>query len=83
MGQAVITSKTSLGGLYKLYLMESVEAVNQRKLPPYVDAPNSNLSDFIVGPSSPVYGRKNAYPFVPVSIISKTNDKLRKQQGLA
>lgn len=82
-GQNVFSFKTTAGSAFKLYLMESVEAVNLRKLPPYVDAPNSNLSDFIVGDSSPVYGRGNAYPFVPVSIISKTNDKLRKQHGLA
>lgn len=82
-GQAVFSFKTSIGSAYKMYLMESVTPVNLRLLPPYVDAPNLNLSDFIVGGSSPVYGRQNAYPFVPVSIVSKTNDKLRKQQGLA
>lgn len=82
-GQAVFSFKTSLGSAYKLYLMESVTPVNLRLLPPYVDAPNDNLSDFVVGNSSPVYGRGNAYPFVPVSLISKTNDALRKQQGLA
>jgi hypothetical protein len=82
-GQAVFSFKTSIGSAYKLYLMESVTPVNLRFLPPYVDAPNSNLSDFVVGASSPVYGRQNAYPFVPVSLISKTNDKLRAQHGLA
>lgn len=82
-GQAVFSFKTTIGSAYKLYLMESVTPVNLRFLPPYADAPNLNLSNFVVGASSPVYGRKNAYPFVPVSLISKTNDKLRKQQGLA
>jgi len=82
-GQAVFSFKTTLGSAYKLYLMESVTPVNLRFLPPYSDAPNSNLSDFVVGDSSPVYGRKNSYPFVPVSLISKTNDKLRAQHGLA
>lgn len=82
-GQAVFSFKTSIGSAYKLYLMESVTPVNLRLLPPYADAPNLNLSNYIVGATSPVYGRQNAYPFVPVSLISKTNDKLRKQQGLA
>jgi hypothetical protein len=82
-GEAVFSFKTSIGSAYKLYLMESVTPVNLRLLPPYVDTPNVNLSDFVVGSSSPVYGRKNAYPFVPVSMVSKTNDKLRAQHGLA
>lgn len=82
-GQTVFSFKTSLGSAYKLYLMESVTPVNLRILPPYADAPNLNLSDYIVGSSSVVYGRQNAYPFVPVSLVSKTNDKLRKQHGLS
>jgi len=82
-GQLVMSFKTSLGGAYKLYLMENVQAPNTRFLPPYSAGIYLDISDFIVGPSSPVYGRDNAYPFVPVSMISKTNDKLRAQQGLA
>jgi hypothetical protein len=83
MEQIVFSFKTSVGSAYKLYLMEAVEPVNQRALPPYTAPTNADLSDFIVGDASPVYGRQNAYPFVPVSFITKTNDKLRKQQGLA
>lgn len=82
-GQAIMSFKTSLGTPYKLYLMESVVAVNQRFLPPFTDTVQDAASDFIVGNTSPIYGRGNAYPFVPVSFISKTNDKLRKQHGLA
>lgn len=81
--QLVFSFKTALGTPAKVYLMESVEAVNQRFLPPYAAGPAEDLSDFIVGTSSPFYGRGNSYPFVPVSLITKTNDTLRKQQGLA
>jgi len=81
--QLVFSFKTSLGTAYKLYLMESIIQPNLRDLPPYTEANRLALSNFVVGNSSPIYGRGNAYPFVPVSCISKTNDKLRKQQGLA
>lgn len=82
-GEAVATFKTSVGSLYRLYMMESILTPNARALPPYSDPTIQALSDFVVGNSSPVYGRQNAYPFVPVSFITKNNDKLRKQQGLA
>jgi hypothetical protein len=81
--QQVLSFKTTVGSAYKLYMMENVSPVNVRVLPPYAAGPIKTASDFIVGNSSPVYGRQNAYPFVPVSAITKTNDKLRKQQGLA
>lgn len=81
--QFVFSFKTALGTAYKLYLMETIIQPNLRDLPPYSEANRLALSDFVVGDASPIYGRKNSYPFVPVSAISKTNDKLRKQQGLA
>lgn len=81
--QLVFSFKTALGTAYKLYLMEAIIVPNTRVLPPYSEAIFLSLSNFIVGNTSPTYGRGNSYPFVPVSAISKTNDKLRKQQGLA
>ena len=81
--QLVFNFKTSLGTAYKLYLMESIQNPNLKALPPFSNTLFDAVSDFIVGASSPVYGRGNAYPFAPVSALSKTNDKLRKQQGLA
>jgi len=80
--QTVMTFKTVAGGLYRLYMMENIEGANSHILPPYSDPTALALSNFVVGDSSPVYGRGNAYPFVPVSKITKSNDKLRKQQGL-
>jgi hypothetical protein len=83
MVQQVMSFKTSVGSAYKLYMMEGIAAPTTRDLPPYSNATVAALSDFVVGDSSPCYGRKNAYPFVPVSYLVKLNDKLRKQQGLA
>jgi hypothetical protein len=79
----IMTFKLSTGGLYRLYLMEGVTPANLRDLPPYPSGYEKTISDFVVGSTSPVYGRTNAYPFAPVSAISKYNDKLRKQQGFA
>ena len=81
--QLVFVFKTNVGSLYKLYLMEGIQAPNIKVIPPYAAGVYKTLSDFVIGDSSPIYGRQNAYPFVPVSYLSKTNDKLRKQQGLA
>jgi hypothetical protein len=81
--QAVFSFKTALGTAYKLYLMEGVLVPNTRFMPPYTESIFEDLSDYVVGNSSICYGRGNSFPFVPVSLITKTNDKLRKQQGLA
>lgn len=80
--QTLFTFKTAVGGLYRLYLMETIEAPNSKTLPPYVGL-EATLTNFVTGPFSPVYGRGNSYPFVPISKITKLNDKLRKQQGYA
>jgi hypothetical protein len=79
----VMTFKLSAGGLYRLYMMEGVTPANLRDLPPYPSGYEKTISDFVVSGASPIYGRTNAYPFAPISAISKYNDKLRKQQGLA
>jgi len=81
--QVVMSFKTAVGSQYKLYMMEPNNSANARFLPPYANAGILAMSDYIVGDSSPVYGRKNAYPLAPISFITKNNDKLRKQQGLA
>lgn len=81
--EAIFTFKLATGGLYKLYMMEGATPPNVKLLPPYAPGYIADISDFVVSDASPVYGRTNAYPFVPVSLVTKYNDKLRKQQGLA
>lgn len=81
--EMVLTFKLQTGGLYRLYLMEGASPANHKFLPPYGAGYVQDISDFVVGATSPVWGRTNAYPFAPVSVITKYNDKLRKQQGLA
>jgi len=83
LAEDVWSFKLVNGGLYKLYLMEDVQPVNVKTFPPYAAGVAGDLSDFISGPSSPVYGRTNSYPFSPISETTKTNDSLRKQHGLS
>lgn len=81
--EGILTFKLATGGLYRLYWMEGAVAANQRVLPPFAAGYLEDASDYIVSDDSIVYGRSNAYPFAPISFITKYNDKLRKQQGLA
>ncbi len=80
--QAVLTMKARLGTLYRLYLMEGDAPVNQHAIPPFAGA-LGDLVDFLTGDTSPVYARGNSFLFGAVSYITKFNDSLRKQQGLA
>jgi hypothetical protein len=81
MSQTVVTFKTALGSLYRLYMMEGANTPNVKYYPPFGAGDLTDLCDFVTGNSSPIYGRKNAYPFTPIAYLTKTNDKLRKQQG--
>lgn len=81
--QLVMTLKSKIGSLYRLYLMEPSYDPNIKSLPPFSDGAADSLADYLTGDLSPIWARKNAYLFTPVSLISKYNDKLRRQQGLA
>jgi hypothetical protein len=83
MGQFVMNFKTTIGSLYRLYLMETSVTINRRETPPFSDAIYTDVADYIASADSPVYGRANAYPFAAISWLTKTNDKLRKAAGLA
>jgi hypothetical protein len=82
-GQAVFSFKTSVGSQLKVYLMESGSPANNKFLPPYAPGIIADLSDYVASAASMFYGRGNAYALAPISFITKYNDKLRKQQGLA
>jgi hypothetical protein len=80
---AILTMKLTNGYLYRLYIMEGIDPANAKLLPPFGAGATKDISDYLISSDSIVYGRHNAYPFTPVSYLTKTNDKLRKQQGLA
>jgi hypothetical protein len=81
--QAVYSFKSSVGSAIKIYLMEGNSPANVKILPPFAPGAIADISDYVVSLGSMVYGRGNAYALAPVSFITKYNDKLRKQQGLA
>lgn len=84
MGEFVMTLKDTNGFLSKVYGMEGALAVNAKYLPPYDSiTPLNDLEDYLCGDSGWVYGRHNTYPQFSISVITKINDALRKQQGNA
>lgn len=82
LAQQVLSFKSIGGTIYKLYLMEALTNENTKVFPPYGGVPE-DVSDYLVGASSPVYARRNFYLFAPISMTTKTNDALRKQHGLS
>lgn len=83
MEQSVFTFKTVGGTLYRLYLMETNENPNLKIYPPFTSAIDNDIVDYVTGAASVIYGRGNFFPFAVISKVTKTNDKLRKQAGLA
>lgn len=81
--QTVITFKSKIGSLYRLYMMETIHTPGIKQLPEFTLTDAAAVSAAYLDGASPVFARKNAYLFSAVSLITKLNDKLRKQQGLA
>jgi hypothetical protein len=82
--QSVMTFRTALGGLFRLYNMEiSGEIpVNYRSVWPFSAGPYLNMANYLIGDSSPVIGRDDASLVVPIAFTTKYNDALRKKRGL-
>lgn len=83
LAEDVYSFKLVNGGIYKLYLMEDVSPVNLKAFAPFPAGVYGDLVDFVTGAASPVYGRSNSYPFAAIAQTTKTNDSLRKQNGLS
>lgn len=76
---AIFSLKTTAGNILRLTAMESVLAVNGVLRPPFVaDSAQDELSDFLVSDENFIVGRDGNYPFVPISIKTKTSDALLK-----
>lgn len=80
--QGVLTFRTGLGGIYKLYMMEitSSIAINSRDAYPFGSALNTNLATYLLGSGGWVFGRDNETLVVPLNYTTKTNDALRKRR---
>lgn len=76
--QIVISFRSLVGGIAKLYLMEGVFTPNVRNSYPFGAGPTTNLTNYMIGATSWWYARDNGALIVPLWSSSKTNDKLRK-----
>lgn len=79
-GQVVLTFKTTLGGRFKLQLMEPSYAVDQKfALSAGVDVNVDALVNYLHTAADVVAAYDNGYPQLPLNFVSKTNDTLRKK----
>lgn len=82
MSQTVFSGRSSAGGVAKLYLMESINAVNQKLKPAYAAGFATTVS-YLLGNSSILTARDGGTWSAVPQVTTKTNDKLRRQRGLA
>lgn len=82
-GQIVFTYGTGAGGLLKLYLMEPTIVPDQR-IPNRTSAVGGYgaFTTYVLGPSSFIKGRDDAFAVRGIYITTKINDTLRKKQLL-
>lgn len=81
--QSVFTFRTFGGGIKRLYLMETVNGLNQFISAPFSAGTVKTVSDAIVASNNWIVGKDNTYPFVPLRFLTKTNDALLdKTQGV-
>ena len=78
LSQAVYTYRTVGGGLYRLYLLESVGTLNTVTVPPYGSF-SATIDTYVRGGTSFIVGRDGSYLSSPVRRLFKTNDALRKK----
>lgn len=76
--QMVVSFRSLVGGLAKIYLMEGVFTPNVRNSYPFGAGNLTNLTNYMIGGTSFWYARDNGALIVPIWSSSKTNDKLRK-----
>lgn len=76
----VMTFRTTLGNLYKLYLMEvATSALTPFKNPaPFPAGAAKNIADYITGSTSWVKARDGSKPVVALALLGKLSDAIRK-----
>lgn len=82
--QAVMTFRTMIGGLYKLYFMEISGDVpqNLRASYPFSAGPYATLAAYMISDDGWIWGRDNSPLAVPIFFTTKVNDALRKKRLL-
>lgn len=80
--QLVMTMRSFLGGLYRVFMMEGSVVVNTKILYPFPAGSYKTLSDLLIGSTSAVIARDGGTLVGATTAISKTNDVLRKKYFL-
>lgn len=78
LSECVMSFRTNLGGLLKLYLMEGWVPVNTRDVPPWA-AGFLSVFTYMSGSTGWVRGRDNGKVVGYINVTAKTNDALRKK----
>lgn len=78
--EGIMTFRTALGGLMKLYFLGIVLAVDSVQSPSAgLSNPYDDIFPFAVGTSSWIYGRDDAKLIGLITLKTKTNDVLRRK----
>jgi len=77
--QVVMTFRSDLGGLSRLYLMETPFAANVKVLYGAMANPLLAVANFVVGSSSWIWSRDNGKPILCLQYKTKYNDVLRRK----
>jgi len=83
--QLKFTFRSAEGGIGYVVLLDSVYPPNQKRVGPTFggDTAMADLATFLTGSGSIVLARDTSYPVAVLKSLTKTNDELRKQYGLA
>lgn len=76
--QMVFTFRSNLGGLLRIYLMETFIPPNQTQTAAQLTSPWSTLVNYVIGDYNFIKCRDNGWPILSLGWKSKTNDVLRR-----
>lgn len=79
-GQAIMTFRTTGGGVMKLSFMETVHIVGSKDTPPYANAPYEAIANFIIGGGNGFLGRDTSGPFASIALFPGQNEALFKRR---
>jgi hypothetical protein len=76
--QRSVTYRSQTGGLYRFILMETSEGRDLEAYPPFSGIDLATANYLVSGPSV-VCARDGGFLVVPIRLLTKTNDQLRKK----
>lgn len=80
MSQVVMSFRTLIGGIAKIYMMEASVTINNRVSYPFGAGSSTNLATYMTGSTSIWRGRDDSVLVVPMWQTTKTNDAIRKKR---